>query len=103
MSDPRRLLSTFAVTVAAAVAVAQPAFATPADFRSPGARVAHAGVSPAGPTIQIIRSSPSSSFDWGDAGIGAGGAIAVVLVALGGVTLAGHRRREVGRHSALAG
>ena len=105
------------IVTAATVALAIPAAAAamPQDFRSPDAR--DAAVSPAQPW-QDLRSpdaldsargvSPGASvatpiavtrsagdgFDWGDAGVGAGGALAVVLLAGGGMLLVGQRRES---------
>lgn len=55
------------------------------------------------PPIQVVRVTPASGggFDWGDAGIGAGGALAIVLVGLGGTMLRGRRVTHSGP-SALA-
>jgi hypothetical protein len=47
--------------------------------------------------VQQPTAPDSSSFDWGDAGIGAGGAVAVALLSLAGV--AGVRRGRHGRVS----
>jgi hypothetical protein len=67
------------------------------DLRSPDARDA----GQESPTVQVpepvveIRESPGSGFDWGDAGIGAAGLLALLSIA-GGVTLlaVGRRRRR---------
>jgi hypothetical protein len=74
-----------------------PATATP-DLRSPDARDAAAGRSAAGsPSVLVVtvpqHRSTSGGMDWGDAGIGAGGAVAV-LVLTGGAALALQRRRH---------
>ena len=108
------------VTVAAALlmAVAAPAaMAQPADLRSPDARDAAAAAQPAqdlrSPDAQdfaagrqIVASTPvqvgqapnegptASGFDWGDAALGAGGALAIALAGAGG-TVALVRRRRV--------
>ncbi|HTX32350.1 MAG TPA: hypothetical protein VMD09_13290 [Solirubrobacteraceae bacterium] len=94
------------ITTAAAVAVALaagagPAWAFPADQTPNGSQVpagspyvTGAASAPAAPTI--VRVTPTDAgFDWGDAGIGAGGALALSLVALGGAVLVSGRR---GRH-----
>jgi hypothetical protein len=65
------------------------------DLRSPDARDAGR------PPVQVptpvveIRDAPGSGFDWGDAGIGAAGLLALLSIA-GGVTLMvlGRRRRR---------
>ena len=63
------------------------------DLRSPDAR--DAGRSPVEvPTPVVeIREVPSSGFDWGDAGIGAAGGIAVLAMLAGLAQAATHRRR----------
>lgn len=69
------------------------------DLRSPDTRDVADGRGPqtfAPPTV--VRIVPTGTgahgFDWGDAGIGAGGAIALVLLAIGSVMLLTHRRPE---------
>jgi hypothetical protein len=74
-----------------------PATAT-ADLRSPDARDAAAGRSAAGsPSVLVVRvpqyRSTGGGMDWGDAVIGAGGAVAVLALTAGG-TLALQRRRH---------
>jgi hypothetical protein len=68
------------------------------DLRSPDARDAGR------PPVQVptplveIREVPGNGFDWGDAGIGAAGLLALLSIA-GGVTLLAvgrRRRRDVG-------
>jgi hypothetical protein len=75
-----------------------PATAT-ADLRSPDARDAAVGRSAAGsPSVLVVRvpqhRSTAGGMDWGDAGIGAGGAVAI-LALTAGATLALQRRRNV--------
>jgi hypothetical protein len=73
-----------------------PAASSPGiDLRSPDARDAAAGIdlrrTPV-PQVEVVQASSSSGFDWGDAGIGAGGAVGIVLLALGGtVAVVRHR------------
>lgn len=74
-----------------------PATAT-SDLRSPDARDAADGRSAAGsPSVLVVRipqhRSTATGMDWGDAAIGAGGAVAV-LALTGGATLALQRRRH---------
>ena len=76
-----------------------PAAATP-DLRSPDARDAAAGRSAAGsPSVLVVRvpqhRAAAGGMDWGDAVIGAGGAVAVLALTAGGA-LAVQRRRHVG-------
>ena len=75
-----------------------PAATTP-DLRSPDARDAAAGRSAAGsPSVLVVRipqhASAGGGMDWGDAVIGAGGAVAVLALSAGGA-LAFQRRRHV--------
>jgi hypothetical protein len=72
--------------------------AEPVDLRTPDSRDAAAGRSAAGsPSVLVVRipqhRSAPDGMDWGDAVIGAGGAVAV-LVLTGGATLALQRRRH---------
>lgn len=112
----RRTLATAIATMLMAVA-APAAMAQPADLRSPDAQDAAAVVQQAqdlrSPDAQdfavgrqIVASTPVQvakapsetparpGFDWGDAALGAGGALAVALLGVGG-TLALMRRRRV--------
>lgn len=93
----------------AAVALALAAGAAPAAARysyvgaaeSPHIR---AGTQPLGPVINpsappatIVRVSPGNGgFDWGDAGIGAAGGLALSMVALGGGLAVSQRRTRRG-------
>ena len=63
------------------------------DLRSPDAR--DAGLPEQAPpdTVVAIREVPSSGFDWGDAGIGAAGILALLSIA-GGLTLMATSRRR---------
>jgi hypothetical protein len=75
-----------------------PAAATP-DLRSPDARDAAQGRGAAGsPRVLVARmpeyQSSGDGMDWGDAGIGAGGVVAVLVLTAGG-NLALQRRRQV--------
>jgi hypothetical protein len=82
-SDPD---SSAARTEAAKVEVAQ-------DLRSPDAR--DAGRTPVEvPTPVVeVREVPASGFDWGDAGIGAAGILALLSIAGGLALMATSRRR----------
>jgi hypothetical protein len=72
--------------------------ADPRDLRSPDARDAAAGRGTfSAPEVTVVRvSEPSHSvsggLDWGDAGIGAAGAIGLILLGLGGTLVVMHRR-----------
>jgi len=63
------------------------------DLRSPDAKAAAAdpgALTYATPTV--IKVGSSGGFDWGDAGIEAGGMLAVVALAGGGLVLVSRRR-----------
>lgn len=74
-----RLTHLFAVTAAAAALAAPSAVARPAEDRPEPA-----------PAPTVVREI-ESGFDWGSAAIGAGSGAALVLLALGGVTVATNR------------
>jgi hypothetical protein len=63
------------------------------DLRSPDARDAALPEAPTPDTVVEIREVPSSGFDWGDAGIGAAGILALLSIA-GGLTLMVTTRRR---------
>ena len=67
------------------------------DLRSPDARDAGLPESPTPDTVVEIREVPGNGFDWGDAGIGAAGLLALLSIA-GGLTLMVTTRRR--RHGA---
>jgi hypothetical protein len=56
-------------------------------------------ISHVSPTGEVTK---SSRFDWGDAGIGAGGALALILVLGAGAFAVTRRRGAVGQQSALS-
>ena len=87
-----------------AVVVAQQPSASSNDLRSPDAIAAAADPRTrtyASPTV--VKLSSDSGFDWGDAGIGAGGILAVVALAGGGLVLVSRRRTTHPRVSPTAG
>jgi hypothetical protein len=60
------------------------------DLRNPDTR----GASPEVTVVEVPVASPSaeSGLDWGDAGIGAGGMLGLVLLAAGGALAVTHRK-----------
>ena len=70
------------------------------DLRSPDARDAGRVSTPAQPPLLEIREGPENGFDWGDAGIGAAGILAMVTIAAGLMLLVGARRRRRGVQTA---
>jgi hypothetical protein len=76
-----------------AVVVTQQPRTSSSDLRSPDAKAAAAdprAQTYATPTV--IKVGSDSGFDWGDAGIGAGGMLAIVALAGGGLMLVTRRR-----------
>ena len=73
------------------------------DLRSPDTRdVAEGRGTFSAPEVTVVKvtepAPPSAGIDWGDAGIGAGSMLALILLALGSSLAVVHRR-----HSAAAG
>ena len=66
------------------------------DLRSPDARDAGLPESPSPDTVVDIREAPTSGFDWGDAGIGAAGLLAMLSIAGGLALMVTTRRRRRG-------
>jgi hypothetical protein len=57
------------------------------------------GVSFTVPQAPVVRiTSPASGFDWGDAGIGAAGGLAIAILGVGGGLVITHRPRRT-RHT----
>ena len=69
----RHRLATAAITAAAFAATAPAASAVPIDN----------GRGPAAP-VRVVRVQVDEGLDWGDAGLGAAGMLALVLVGFGG-------------------
>jgi hypothetical protein len=46
----------------------------------------------AAPAVRVVHVANSSGFDWGDAGIGAGGMVGLIAIAVGATLAAGGRR-----------
>jgi hypothetical protein len=44
--------------------------------------------------VKVVDPPPATGFDWGDAGIGAGGLLGLILVGLGGTLVVSHRRHS---------
>jgi hypothetical protein len=79
-----------------AVSLAQQPRTVSSDLRSPDAEDAGSNTAlQSYATPNVVKVSSSNGFDWGDAGIGAGGMLAVVAIAVGG-SLVITRRRSTG-------
>jgi hypothetical protein len=70
------------------------------DLRSPDARDVGRVSPPVQQPVVQIREVPSNGFDWGDAGIGAAGILAMFSIAAGLTLLVGTRRRRRGIQTA---
>jgi len=70
------------------------------DLRSPDARDVGRVSPPVQQPVVEIREVPSSGFDWGDAGIGAAGILAMFSIAAGLTLLVGSRKRRHGLKTA---
>ena len=69
------------------------------DMRTPDAKDRGAGrgtfSAPDVTVVKLVDPQPTSTgFDWGDAGIGAGGLLGLALIALGGTAAVAHRRHR---------
>jgi hypothetical protein len=84
----------------AAIQAAKPTPQVAQDLRSPDARDVGRVATPVSQPVVEIREVPSDGFDWGDAGIGAAGILAMVSIAAGFTLLVGSRRRRHGLKTA---
>ena len=84
--------------------VAQQPRTVSSDLRSPDAQDARGNTTLRSyPTPTVVEVSSSNGFDWGDAGIGAGGMLAVVAIAVGGSLVVTRRRSADSGVSPAAG
>ena len=105
MTRIRQISISMMATLVVAAAVAAPASAyesvnaashpasnpaSSADFSTPNAILGSSNVGE--PVVETSVSSSSTGFDWGDALIGAGGALGLVLLTGGAMVLVRHRR-----------
>ena len=84
----------------AAIQAAKPTPQVAQDLRSPDARDVGRVATPVSQPVVEIREVPSNGFDWGDAGIGAAGILAMFSIADGLTLLLGSRRRRRGIQTA---
>lgn len=102
MTTRHRITTAVCVSLGFAMS-ATPALAFQSDLTANGSQVPAGSPSVTGqpastatPPTLVRVSASNGGFDWGDAGIGAGGAIALSIIALGGTVAASQRR---GRHT----
>lgn len=98
MTTRHRITTAVVVSLGFAVG-ATPALAFPTDLTPNGSQVPAGSSSvtsqppaPATPPTIVRMSTGNGGFDWGDAGIGAGGGFALSMIALGGALVASQRR-----------
>jgi hypothetical protein len=88
----RRLTGLILALVVAAVA-APSASALPAErFLGPEPAQTSRDVGAAPTHVRVVEAADGAGFDWGDAGIGAG--VALATIGLGGAVVLGTRRRH---------
>lgn len=91
MTSTHRITTTAAVLLSLAAAGAPTAMARP-DF-APAAKVAPPTLSTQSAPPPVVRiETPQSGFDWGDAGIGAAGGLALAMLGVGGGLVISHHR-----------
>jgi hypothetical protein len=99
MTTIHRISAVLALTLALAV-LAAPAFARTFDLTANGSYVPSGAATTQGtkpshsvsPPAVIVRVAAPSGFDWGDAGIGAAGGLALAMVGLGGTVAVSQSR-----------
>jgi hypothetical protein len=109
MTTIHRISSALALMLALAV-IAAPASARTFDLNANGSYVPSGEASAqatkpsqsASPPAVIVRVAAPTGFDWGDAGIGAAGGLALAMVGVGGaVAVSQSRARRTRRTNAL--
>jgi hypothetical protein len=98
MTPTHRITTTAVVVLSLAAAGASTATARP-DF-APAAKVAAPTLYTDSAPPPVVRiQTPPSGFDWGDAGIGAAGGVALTMLGLGGALALSQRGPRRTRHS----
>ena len=52
--------------------------------------------------VRVVHATPNPGFNWGDAAIGAGAAVALTMIGLGGLAVVSNRRQRQARPAATA-
>jgi hypothetical protein len=107
MTTRHRIAAAVFVSLGLAMS-ATPALAWQSDLAPNGSQVhagslsvtRQAGIPATPPTVVRVIAS-DGGFDWGDAGIGAGGGFALSMIAVGGALVASQRRSRRTRDTAL--
>jgi hypothetical protein len=87
---PRAEVAALAARQSGSAAISAPTSA----FSGPRSEVVSGGGYGSTPTSVVRMVTPSTGFDWGDAGVGAGAAVLVMLLALGGALGVSSARRN---------
>jgi hypothetical protein len=64
------------------------------DLRSPDSQLGRPQDGPAAPQAIVVEAPAAEGFDWGDAGVGAAGGLAILTLASGMGMIAAQRRRR---------
>jgi hypothetical protein len=113
MSSTHRIIATTAVILSLVAAGAPTATATvtgtnpaatatqaPATvYNSPDKSMIRVTTRGSAPQAVVRIQTPPSGFDWGDAGIGAAGGLALAMLGLGGGLLISQRSRRTATHA----
>jgi hypothetical protein len=91
-----RLARSLALAAAIGALAAPPASAVPTEEFMPGSR-ADAGSLDRTVPVRVVQVEPESGFDWGAAGIGATGLLALMAIGAGAAVATGHGPRA--RHN----
>jgi hypothetical protein len=111
MTSTRHIPAGIALALALATSAA-PASARPFDLNANGPYVPVTVAStqapsqvtpmrgrPVGPQATVVPTAQSGGFDWGDAGIGAAGGVALSVLGLGGTLAVSQHRTRRTRHT----
>jgi hypothetical protein len=105
MTTTHRISTGVALALALATSAA-PASARPFDLNANGSYVPAGSASmratkPSPPPTIVRVTTPNNGFDWGDAGIGAAGGLALSMIGLGGaLAVSQNRNRRTGHTTA---
>ena len=85
-----RPLSTLALAAALSAIAAPGASAIPAEQFAPGGRADANSIERAVP-VRVVQVEADTGFDWGDAGVGASGLLALMAIGAGAAVATGYR------------
>jgi hypothetical protein len=85
-----RLARSLALAAAISAVAAPSVSAIPTEEFMPGSRADSDSLARTVP-VRVVQVEPESGFDWGDAGIGATGLLALIAIGAGAAVATGHR------------